>query len=213
MVETLDDQEVRVLGALIEKQVTTPDHYPLTLKALVSACNQSSSRDPVMNLSEQDVADIVSRLEAKYLVSQRTEYGSRVSKHRQRWCNTEFGDLQLTPGERAAICVLMLRGPQTPGEIRSRGQRLHGFDSVAEVEEALSALAARDPGLAVRLAREPGRREARYAHLLSGPVADADGDSRDTAAAVTPTSASLEERIAHLEEQVAQLQARLAERD
>ena len=123
MAINLTDNELRVLGALLEKQVTTPDLYPLTLKGLMSACNQKSNREPVMSLSENDVRETAALLEKQYFLSMRTEYGSRVSKHRQRFCNTEFGTLTLEPPELAIITMLMLRGPQTPGELRSRSGR------------------------------------------------------------------------------------------
>lgn len=208
--------EIRILGALLEKQVTTPDQYPLTLKSLVSACNQKSNRDPVMQLNESDVQKAVALMEQNYLVSMRTEYGSRVTKHRQRFCNTEFGTLKLEPGELAVICLLMLRGPQTPGELRSRSGRLHEFADVSEVTDTLDTLAMRDDGpFVVRLEREPGRRESRYAHLLGDdePVAATDELPETSSAPKTATSRinQLEDRVAELESVLASLQARLGD--
>jgi len=211
----LSDNELRVLGALLEKQVTTPDQYPLTLKALVSACNQKSNREPVMALSESEVRATVALLEQRYLISKRTEYGSRVTKHRQRMCNTEFGTLKFEPGEFAIMCLLMLRGPQTPGELRSRSGRLHAFDSVDEVNETLTTLATRDDGpFVVRLQREPGRRESRYAHLLGAEApqsVDSEPQQERTSAPPRAAPKSGDDRVGLLEKRVEALEQELAQ--
>ncbi|MEM6639178.1 MAG: DUF480 domain-containing protein [Pseudomonadota bacterium] len=202
----LSDHQIRVLGALLEKQITTPDQYPLTLKSLVSACNQKSNREPVMSLSEARIAAVIDELDALYLISRRTEYGSRVTKHRQRFCNTEFGRLSFEPGELAVLILLMLRGPQTPGELRSRSGRLHAFESVDEVTAVLSTLAERDDGPYVQeLPREPGRRESRFSHCL--------GDAQQTVAVPAAESASpaqsVNARLEAMTERIADLEARL----
>lgn len=163
--------ETRVIGCLMEKEKTTPDQYPLSLNALTNACNQKSSRDPVLDLEETIVQETLDELKKKRLVSEQSGFGSRVVKVKQRFCNSEFGELQLTPQEYAIICVLFLRGPQTPGELRTRTNRLCEFSDVQEVETTLQGLANReyDP-LVIKLPREPGKRDARYAHLFSGEV-------------------------------------------
>src|SRR6187431_2830453 len=149
--------EARVIGCLIEKQVTTPDQYPLSLNALVNACNQKSNRDPVLDVDERAVQQVVDGLSRKHLVMERTGYGSRVPKYQHVFCNTEFGSLKFTPLETAIICELLVRGPQTPGELRTRASRLTEGSDVAHVEAALEALMARADGpFVTRLAREAG---------------------------------------------------------
>ncbi len=214
MAITLTDNELRVLGSLLEKQVTTPDQYPLTLKALMNACNQKSNREPVMSLSENEVRETVALLEKQYFLSKRTEYGSRVSKHRQRFCNTEFGKLAFEPSELAVMTMLMLRGPQTPGELRSRSGRLHIFDTVDDVHATLDGLAAREDGpFVVRLEREPNRRDSCYAHLLgyeTPTAATTDEPPRSqSAAAATVSAAALEARVSKLEREMQQLKESL----
>jgi uncharacterized protein len=165
---TLTALEARVIGALIEKEITTPDQYPLSINALVNACNQKSNREPVMELDEAQVQDTVDGLVKKHMVSEKTAFGSRVTKYRQRFCNTEFGTLTFSPQELGILCVLLLRGAQTPGELRSRTSRLCRFDDVQEVEGVLDRLMNREDGSFVaRLAREPGKRESRYVQLFS----------------------------------------------
>jgi len=173
----LSAPEARVIGCLIEKQITTADQYPLSLNALVNACNQKSNRDPVLELSEAEVQGTLDRLARKHLVVERSGFGSRVPKYQHRFCNTEFGTLKLDAQELAILCELLLRGAQTPGELRSRAARMAAFADVAEVESALDRLAERAGGaLVARLAREPGRREARFAHLFGGqPVGGQQG--------------------------------------
>lgn len=160
--------ETRVIGALIEKKLTTPDQYPLSLNALTNACNQKSNRDPVLDLDETQVQQVVDDLISINLVGEVT-YGSRISKYQHRFCNTEFNPLHLTSPELAIICCLFLRGPQTPGELRVRTARLHDFKDVQRVESTLQDLIDREGGpLIVKLPREPGKRESRFVHLFSG---------------------------------------------
>lgn len=193
--------ETRVIGCLLEKESTTPDQYPLSLNALTLACNQKSNRDPVMHLEESEVQETLDLLAEKRLVREESGFGSRVVKYKHRFCNTEFSELQFTPGQRAIVCVLLLRGPQTPGELRTRTQRLHEFANVQEVESALQALAERDDApLVVRLAKEPGKREARYAHLFSGEVSAA------TPETTTAEPNCLSQRISALEDTLANQQ-------
>lgn len=165
---TLTSLEARVIGSLIEKEITTPDQYPLSLNALVNACNQKSNREPVMELEEAQVQEIADALIKKHMVSEKTAFGSRVTKYRQRFCNTEFGMLTFNPQELGLICVLLLRGAQTPGELRTRSSRLCHFEEVREVEAVLERLMEREDGpFVARLAREPGKRESRYVQLFS----------------------------------------------
>src|ERR1700742_1035394 len=189
----LTSTEARIIGCLIEKAITTPDQYPLSLNALVNACNQKSNRDPVMDLSEATVQQTLDGLSKKHLVMEKSGFGSRVPKYQHRFCNTEFGNLKLDPQELAIVCELLVRGPQTPGELRTRASRMASFGETTDVEEALSRLANRPDGpYVVRLAREPNRRDARWAHLFSGPVADPHaGGSTDTVA-FAPRSAGTE---------------------
>src|SRR6201998_79585 len=163
--------EARVIGCLIEKQITTPDQYPLSLNALVNACNQKSNRDPVMSWDEEAIQTTLDHLIRKHLVIEKSGFGSRVPKYQHRFCNTEFGTLKFDPQELAIVCELLVRGPQTPGELRSRAARMAEFTDVSEVEAALTRLSGGEDGpFVTRLAREPGRRDSRYAHLFSGPV-------------------------------------------
>src|SRR5437667_8900200 len=164
----LDSTEVRVLGSLIEKQITTPEYYPLTVNALVAACNQKNNRNPVTSYSESEVDDALYTLRDKNLAYVFHGSTSRVPKYK----HVAPEVLQLNPAELAAMCVLMLSGPQTVGEIRTRGARLYEFSGLDEVEQTVQALGARDPEtLVTRLPRQPGQKEARFAHLLCGPVA------------------------------------------
>jgi uncharacterized protein YceH (UPF0502 family) len=172
MIPQLSALEARVIGSLIEKQITTPEQYPLSLNALLLACNQKSNRDPIIELSDREVQALIDGLARKHLVLEKSGFGSRVAKYQQRFCNTEFSSLQFTPQERAIVCELLLRGPQTPGELRARASRMAEFTDVSQVEAALDHLAQHASGACVvRLAREPGRREARFAHLFSGDAA------------------------------------------
>ena len=163
----LTDAEVRVLGALVEKQVTTPEYYPLTLNALVQACNQKNNRNPVVTYSDETVADAIESLRAKNLVYVFYGSTSRVPKYKHMMAEI----FDLSPPELAIMCVMMLRGHQTVGELRGRSERLYNFASLPEVEETLNSLAAKEPdSLVLKLPRQPGQKEIRYAHLLSGEI-------------------------------------------
>lgn len=213
----LTAQEARIIGCLIEKQITTPEQYPLSLNALVNACNQKSNRDPVLNLSEAEVQDLVDVLTRKHQISAQSGYGNRVPKYQHRFCNTEYGALKLSPGELAVLCELFLRGPQTPGELRTRASRLSPFGDVSEVDAVLVALCEREDGpFVVRLPRQPGRRESRYAHLFCGSVADAAdageaGESDEGGTGVPAARANATDDYIRLEQRVAALEAELAE--
>ncbi|WP_061034522.1 MULTISPECIES: YceH family protein [Vibrio] len=197
--------EARVIGCLIEKEVTTPDQYPLSLNALTNACNQKSNREPVMSLSEADVLDAVDALIERRLVSDESSFNSRVSKYQHRFCNTEFGDLQLSVQEKGIVCCMLLRGAQTPGEIRTRTNRLATFNDVKEVENALELLAGEERGpLVVKLPREAGKRESRYMHLFCGEV-----DMSELAVASSAPSSAGAERVVQLEQEVVQLREEL----
>lgn len=205
----LSPLEARVIGCLIEKEVTTPDHYPLTLNSLTTACNQKSNREPVLNLSEAEVQDTVEGLIARRLVSDESSFNSRTSKYQHRFCNTEFGDLKLNQQELGLICCLLLRGAQTPGELRTRTNRLCTLTDVKETEAVLERLANRDSGaLVVKLPREPGKRESRYHHLFCGEVdMTAFAMSSDNEAIASSEYAELEQEVAALREEVAELRA------
>ena len=205
----LSPVEARVIGCLIEKQITTPDQYPLSLNALVNACNQKSNRDPVMSAEETEIQATLDHLIRKHLVIEKSGFGSRVPKYQHRFCNTEFGTLKLTPQELAIVCELLVRGPQTPGELRTRAARMASFAEVGQVETVLESLASRADGpFVVRLPREPGRRDSRYAHLFSGPVSIPEPAEESTADA-SMASVSVPSRLERLEEQVRQLKEEL----
>lgn len=200
----LEAHEVRVLGALVEKQALTPDAYPMTLNGLASACNQLTSREPVMQLSEADISAALDSLIAKKLANERLPAGSRVAKYEHR-LNYEWN---IEGARLAALVLLMLRGPQTAAEIRTRSGRIYGFSGVEEVETALNALADKYPPLVLKLERQPGEREARWAHLLSGepPSLPAAGDNGCGVIEV-----GIAGRVAALEAEVAALKTRLLE--
>jgi uncharacterized protein YceH (UPF0502 family) len=205
----LSAAQARVLGALVEKEVTTPDYYPLSLNALINACNQRSNREPVMDLDEEDVRLALRLLEEKRLAGRARSTDGRVTKY-EHWLGEFFN---FSRAETALVCVLLLRGPQTPGELRGRTERMHRFDEIGEVLAALQKLMEREPPLATMLQRQPGTKESRYAHLLSGPV-----ESVAAAFAAEPTftrresseDASHEERIAQLEATVTELRQEIA---
>lgn len=202
-------EQTRVIGALLEKEVTTPDQYPLSLNALMMACNQKSNREPVLSLSEVDVQNILDELREKRLIREESGFGSRVTKYKHRFCNTEFSDLQLNEQELGIICTLLLRGPQTPGELRSRTNRLCSFKDVGEVESALTKLSERENGaLVVRLPREPGKRESRFAHLFSGEF-DLSVSSTPESPVSLSTNSDLEKRVEELEAEVQELKQQL----
>jgi uncharacterized protein len=198
--------EVRVLGSLAEKQVTTPDYYPLTMNALVHACNQISNRDPVVQYDERQVAEAVDSLRLKNIVYIFYGAESRVPKYKHMMREV----LGLSPPELAALCVLMLRGPQTVGEVRGRTGRMYEFADLREAEATLEELTQRDDPLVVKLPRQAGRKEARYAHLLSGqPVVE---EEAGQPASTAPRSRSGDaERVARLEDEVERLSGELAE--
>ncbi|HCH00496.1 MAG TPA: DUF480 domain-containing protein [Vibrio sp.] len=203
--------EARIIGCLIEKEVTTPDYYPLTLNSLTTACNQKSNRDPVMALSEAEVMDAAQALIDRRLMTDESGFNSRVSKFRHRFCNTEFGSLKLTDQERGIVCCMLLRGAQTPGEIRTRTNRLCEFSDVKQVEALLEQMASREEGaLVVKLPREPGKRESRYQHLFCGEV-DVESYATATPTAVSSSHNQYEERISTLEQQVAELKVQVEE--
>src|SRR3954470_15962536 len=159
--------EARIIGSLIEKQITTPDQYPLSLNALVNACNQKSNREPLMQLDEPTVKFVVEGLARRHMVIEKSGFGSRVPKYQQIFCNTEFGSLKFTPQETAIICELLLRGPQTPGELRTRVPRLADLPDLGVIDTSLDALANRPEGaLVAQLPREAGRRDSRWAQLF-----------------------------------------------
>jgi uncharacterized protein len=204
--QTLTQVEVRVLGSLIEKEITTPEYYPLTLNALVNACNQISNRDPVVSFDERTVARALESLREKKLTWMVTGIG-RVPKYEHRFAEA----LKLAEQELAVLCVLMLRGPQTVGEIRGRTGRLYEFKELDEVELTLQALMSAEPPLAVKLPRQPGTKESRYAHLLAGEV---HVEEREVAPRLEPATLEVRqenEKIAKLEEGLAQVRGELAE--
>ena len=206
----LNPTEVRVLGALIEKQITTPDYYPLTLNALTNACNQLTNREPVVAFDDRTVVRALDGLREKRLATLFTGAESRVAKYK----HTLTDAVLLTPGEVALLCVLMLRGPQTLGELRTRSERLFNFDSIPEVEETLNALAARQPQpFVTKLPRQPGTKESRYAHLFSGatPAAVVAPETTPRPEPATLAVRAENERIAKLEGEVLELQRKLGE--
>ncbi len=211
----LSDNECRVIGCLMEKSVTTPDQYPLTLNALTNACNQKSSRDPVMSLTQGTVQHTVRILEGRHLLRIEDNFKRGTEKYSQRFCNTSFSELQFDPAQYAIVCLLLLRGPQTPGELRARSGRLHEFADNNAVVESLDALNQLhgDP-LVVLLPRTPGRKDAEYMHLFGGPVDVAahleQAQISKTAGSPAHSSISeLEQRLNDLEAEVAELKRRL----
>jgi uncharacterized protein len=199
--------EARVIGCLLEKEITTPDQYPLSLNALTNACNQKTNRDPVLDLSESVVQQAVDSLMKKYMVSDKSAgYGGRVTKYKHRFCNTEFGSLKFSKQELGIICVLLLRGPQTPGELRARTNRLCEFTDAEQVESTLKNLMSREDGpFIARLPRAAGARESRYTHLFSGMIESVEEPAvADESAAAGP---SLSQRVSELEESVRLLRA------
>jgi len=195
----LTETEVRVLGSLIEKDITTPEYYPLSLNALVNACNQKTNRDPVMQLDEDTVRDALEGLEQQRMAGPARGADSRVTKYERRLQEV----FNFTRAEIAVLCVLLLRGPQTPGELRGRAERMHRFETLEDVQSALQKLMQRDPPLAKVLPRQPGTKESRYSHLFAGDVVELQAPVLSGAAVErNPADA---ERIARLEEEVAEL--------
>jgi len=200
----LNAAEARVLGSLVEKDITTPDYYPLSLNALINACNQKNNREPVMALEEDAVRDALQGLQQRNLAGPAGGADSRVTKYEHRMQEV----FNFTRPETAILCVLLLRGPQTPGELRGRTERMHRFEDLDEVLSGLQQLMRREPPLAKALGRRPGTKEIRYAHLLSGDV-EAWEPPAETASSAADSGSS--ERIAQLEEQVATLRNEVAE--
>ena len=221
----LTPAQARVLGSLLEKEVTTPEYYPLSMNALLNASNQRSNREPVMNLDEDDARQALHGLEDLRLAGRPRSADGRVAKY-EHWLGEAFN---LSRAETALLCVLLLRGPQTPGELRGRAERMQVFEEIADVLAGLQKLAEREPPLAAVLPRQPGTKEARYSHLLSGPV-----ESLPVPAALFPATPSVlaappihtsefapapiagdasgqQDRIAQLEAAVAALRREMAE--
>jgi len=206
----LSANQARVIGCLMEKSVTTPDQYPLSLNSLTNACNQKSSRNPVMSLAPGAVQHTVRELEDRHLLRVEDNFKRGTEKYSQRFCNTSFGELQFDAPQFAIVCLLLLRGPQTPGELRARSGRLHEFaDNQAVVEslDALNTLQA-DP-LVVKLPRTPGRKDSEYMHLFSGPV-DMTVQAKPVQVSKTADSPALSS-IAELEQRLGDLEAEVAE--
>ena len=199
MAIVLSDIELRILGSLVEKEITVPEYYPLSLNALTAACSQKSNRHPIVSYDETTISEAIDGLVEKTLVIVIRSRDSRVTKY-----DNYFADFfHLSPAEAAAMCVLMLRGPQTVGEIKIRSERLHEFKSLEETQEALDRLAAREDGpLVVKLPRQAGHKEPRYAHVLGGEV---------DAANLSTESSAADDRILLLEDQVTSLQQELGE--
>lgn len=204
--------EARVIGCLLEKQRTTPEQYPLSLNALTNACNQKSSRDPVLELGEATVQDTIDALMKKHYVIEKSGFGSRVTKYQHRFCNTEFGVLKFSEQELGVVCVLLLRGPQTAGELRTRTERLCKFQDIHEVEATLDQLMQRDDGPFVRqLPREQGKRETRFAHLFGSDTEMREATAADAVAAGTDTGPDAgPDRIQQLEQLLKQLRDEMA---
>ncbi|HTA79190.1 MAG TPA: YceH family protein [Terracidiphilus sp.] len=200
----LNAAQARVLGALMEKETTTPDYYPLSLNALANACNQRSNREPVMDLTEDEVRDALAGLQQHRLAGPARGADSRVTKY-EHWLGEAFN---FSRAETALLCVLLLRGPQTPGELRGRTERIHKFVEIGDVLGGLQRLMERTPALVAVLARQPGTKESRYAHLLSGEVSAAPVAA--AAQASTEGRSVLEERIVELESNMAALRNELA---
>ncbi len=209
----LSPLQCRVIGVLLEKEITTPDQYPLSLNAITSGCNQKSSREPVLNLSEFETQDIIDELSKSRLISEQSG-SSRVAKYLHRFCNTQFSELHLNKQQLAIICLLLLRGPQTPGELRTRSNRLADFASVNEVEECLQQLTALDgKELVIKYPREPGKRDCRWGHLFHNAEQQAFVDEQQSsnhnlsvAGLETPAlSSDQDNRIVALEDKVAEL--------
>jgi len=222
MLVQLTALQARVIGVLLEKEKTTPDQYPLSLNALTLGCNQKSSREPIMQLSESEVQNTLDELRDMHLLFEHQSTGSRVVKYKHRFCNTEFSNLKFSAQQLAIVCVMLLRGPQTPGELRTRTNRLADFANVNEVESVLSSLSdCNGEKIVVKLEREPGKRDARYAHLFSGEVdltatfkeenVVSSASREQDAQASNDLYQQAMERIQSLEDTVAELSRQLAD--
>lgn len=210
---TLSPEQCRVIGVMLEKETTTPEQYPLSPNGILIGCNQKSSRDPVMSLSEGDIQDVIDELVKMNQLMVDHKASSRVNKYFHRFCNTEFGSLQFSPQQRAIICVLLLRGPQTPGELRTRTNRLADFADVSEVETVLQQLLDLNGQTLVRkLEREPGKRDCRYVHLLTEFDETSLTASSSMQTDITPSAneTQLSQRVTELEQQVASLTEQVA---
>jgi len=212
----LTPHEVRVIGCLLEKSLVTPDQYPLTLNALINACNQKSSRSPIMSLTSGVVQHTVRELENKKLVTLEENFKRGIEKYKHRFCNTHFSELQLDPAQYAIVCALMLRGPQTPGELKTHCARLHEFEDNSDVVNTLGGMIEKEgDALLVKLPRTPGRKDSEYMHLFSGPV-DIEKYESEMQEAKTPESSArvtvseLVQRVNVLEQEVAELKKRLS---
>ena len=212
----LNANESRVIGCLIEKSVVTPDQYPLTLNALTNACNQKSGRNPIMSMEQGVVQRTVRDLEASHMASTDENFKSRVEKYSQRFCNTRYSEYQFDPPQMAIVCLLLLRGPQTPGELRARSGRLFTFPDNAAVVDAVNGLIEREgEPLVVQLPRTPGRKDAEYMHLFCGPV-DVEAHASQAQAARAEGSSDrvsmsdLADRVSKLEEELAAIKEQLA---
>lgn len=217
MLQLLTEAEARVIGCLIEKSVVTPDLYPMTLNALTNACNQKTARDPVMSMTQGEVQHTVRGLEDKHLVRMEENFKSRSEKYSQRFCGTRYSGYQFDAAQVAVVCLLLLRGPQTPGELRARSGRLHTFADNDEVVTTLNSLIENEGGpLLVKLPRSPGRKDSEYMHLFSGPIdIEAHLSQAQAAASAGSTgrvsSSEILERLERLEAEVAELKQRLPE--
>jgi uncharacterized protein YceH (UPF0502 family) len=212
---TLTVNEARVIGCLMEKSVVTPNQYPMTLNALTNACNQKSGRDPVMSLDPGVVQRTARELGTKHLVVTNENFRRGTEKYHHRFCNTTYSDYQFDPAQFAVVCLLLLRGPQTPGELRARSGRLHSFADNAAVVATLNSLIERDHDpLLVMLPRTPGRKDSEYMHLFGGPI-DLDAYAARARSTETPRASErvnlskLEQRVGELEIEVAELREKL----
>jgi uncharacterized protein YceH (UPF0502 family) len=206
----LDEREARVIACLIEKSIVTPDQYPMTLNALTNACNQKSSRDPVMSLTQGEVQHTIRGLEEKHLARTEENFKSRTEKYSQRFCGTRYSDNQFDSAQVAIICMLLLRGPQTPGELKARSGRLHDFADNSDVVVALDGLINREgESLVVKLPRTPGRKDSEYMHLFSGPI-DIAARAQEVLTA-KPHTVSNQSQVAELNERVTKLESEVAE--
>lgn len=215
---TLSAEQCRIIGVMLEKETTTPEQYPLSINGITTGCNQKSNREPVMSLSEADIQNSVDELVKMNQLMIDHKASGRVSKYFHRFCNTEFGNLQFTAQQRAIICVLLLRGPQTPGELRTRTNRLADFADVGEVETALNQLQdLNNQTLVKKLEREPGKRESRYVHLFSDVDESYGVESsiiqsvaNSSEVATSASNGELAQRVTELEQKVASLTEQVA---
>ncbi len=203
----LNEVETRVLGSLVEKDVTTPDYYPLSLSALINACNQKNNRDPVTTLDEDTVRQALDTLQQKRLAGPTSSADSRVTKYEHRLQEA----FNFTRGETAILCVLLLRGAQTPGELRGRTERMHRFEDLTEVQTTLQRLMQRDPPLVRVLPRQPGTKESRYKHLLAGDAEDAQDAARAPSPASVHSNSADADRIARVEDELTNLRKEVAD--